>query len=133
MRVNDVRDALDGMQRSDEISQDFRKRLASEGLVVAYCRDSRTVAIIGAVSGEFRIGKGLVISRDRVRESEADDDYGFLRAVRGADLREYGPVPLSFETNTDHEPFSVLDEDSLFCLGIVFSVREGGRSLIWED
>lgn len=133
MRVDDVRDALDGMQRSDEISADFRKRMAAHGIVAAFCPNSRTVEVFGASTGEFRIGKGFVASSSGLRPSEADDDHGFLRAVRGTDRPDYGPVPLSFETNTNHEPFSVLDDDSLFCLGVVFSLNDTGRSLVWED
>lgn len=133
MRVDDVRDALDGMQRSDEIRAELKREMAAHGIVAAFCPDSRTVSVFGAVSGDFRIGKGFVVSSAGIRPSEADDDHGFLRAVRGADRRDYGPVPLSFETNTDHELFSVLDDDSLFCLGLVFNMNNARRSLVWED
>lgn len=127
MIIDDVRDALDGMDRSDQISEGLIADMRENGLVAVYCPDNRSAKVCGAVNDHFRIARGHVIESTGIRPSEADDDYGFLRAIRNADLNEYGMIPLSFETNTKHETFSVMSGDDLFCLGVTFKLpRDAG-------
>ncbi len=123
MTLEDVRDALDGMSRRDIPSTALVRAMRAANIVAAYCPDDRRVWIFGAASGEIPIGKGAAVSAGEVRLSEADDAPGFLRALRNTVRDDVGPVRLSFETNAEHEVFSALEGDTLFSLGVIFSVQ----------
>lgn len=123
MNITDVRDALDGMNRKDVISQDLIKSMKRANLVIAYCPDNMRVWVFGAVTGNLRINKGFIVSHEGITMTESDEDAGFLRALRDANRDDVGPVRLSFETNSPHEVFSVLEDDEMFSLGVVLDLN----------
>lgn len=129
----DVRDELDGMERTDEINQDLIKSMRESGLVSAVCLENSKVRIFGAFNGYVRVNRGFVVTENGLRPTEIDNEEGFFRAVRAAETRNFGMVPYSFETNTNHEVFSVIDNDSLFCLGIIFRIPEENGMIRTEE
>lgn len=123
MNLTEARDLLDGLNRQELPDASTVKALRTGGLVAAYCPDKSRVWVFGAARGEFRVNQGLLVSPKGVKISQNDDESGFLRALEDQDIHDYGRVPLSFETNSPHETFSVISGERLFCLGIIMDLK----------
>lgn len=121
--VEDVRIALDGMNKMDAPAPDLLRGMRQAGIVAAYCPDRTKVWVFGALKGEMRVNRGFTLSPSGIRPSENDDEPGFLRALRDQDRDDVGPVDLSFETNSPHEVFCVIDGDRMFSLGVILDMN----------
>lgn len=123
LTVEDVRIALDGMSKTDAPDPELLRGMRRSGIVAAYCPDRTKVWVFGALKGEFRVNRGFALNREGVRPTESDDEPGFLRALRDQDRDDVGSVDLSFETNSPHEVFCVIDGDRMFSLGVILDLN----------
>lgn len=122
--IQEIRDELDGSDKGFIPDKDLMKRMRKSRIIAAYCPDNRNVFVFGYAKGVVRINQGFSIDGDKVISSDTDDDEIFLRAIRNRNRDDLGPVRLSFEINADHEVFSIIEDDELFSLGVIFQLED---------
>ena len=140
---------IGGRQRGRELTEDEKRLAKDSGLVVVYGASDDTMIIDGALDddvdcfdgGTFHINRnGLVKWQDDIEDGEYCEDCPYFKAELASAMEitavwhDKGNPCWTYKTDIPHEEFAVYDDDEpdqLFCIGIVFSLSDLGKSSDW--
>lgn len=141
MDIQEVAAALDGVQYRDEDSRYDRNELRDAGIVVAFGASDDLMEFRGAVYdevGAYDGGSAKFTSDGLVEAPECDCEAAEkLHAMQSEGAVEVRAIwcpddgtgaSWKFETNAPHATFKVMEEDDLYCIGVVFSLGDLGAS-----
>lgn len=125
---------LDGNQYDNEITKEQEAIAADNGLVVAFGCSDDNVVLCGAIDYEIGAFDGTTfhVTRDGVLwapDCNCDECKYFEIAKRDASeikaiWHNSGEAAWTFETAIPHETFRIYEDGELFCIGIVFNLKD---------
>ena len=147
MTKEELASALNGRQYTSEISDREEQMAKESGLLVLFGASDDLCELRGAINDELSAYNGctLLIGPDGnlLQEIDRDDEevlkrHGLFVALaerrksaikidcKWCATKEYS---WTFETESPHAAFDVLEDDDKFCRGIVIDLKEAARQL----
>lgn len=139
MTPQEMADQLDGRQYPLDISKEERKFMEQQGLVVVYGASDDLMEFGGAIYDEFGCYDGGTATIDKYglfdswetakdsmdTEEEFQDYFDRKKASKQIEAI-WGKDDISWQYKTDipHATFKILEDDDVYCIGIVFSIGE---------
>lgn len=121
---------LNGRQIGKEITKDEEKLAFYNELVVIFGASDDLVELRGAINNEVgAYGSTMVcFLNGELLERECEDEtcpheeklYNKSKKV----LAEFGDEGWNFTTSIPHETFNIMEEDQIFCKGIILHLRD---------
>lgn len=128
--------AMNGCEYGQEGSKEFWATLRQNRLVAVFGYSDDCTELRGAIDDELGTDT-VLIDRDGLVKNECDDDdCPYWKRLKGADgiakiepINDGGDVDgveytFRFETMIPHATFKVMENDELYCFGIVFSLDD---------
>lgn len=122
---------LNGNEYGEEITKDQERQAEGAGLVVAYGHSDDIMVFKGALQnvinccggGEIYFTKyGIEVIYERY------NNFANINIIEVIFDKEYGVsdeyCPMQFKTEIPHATFRIMESGSLYCVGIVFNVRD---------
>lgn len=145
MNLKEWAEKLNDCEYGNEVSDEDRRNLSEDGVVVVYGYSDDNMEMDGAIYDEYPsyadtiyywTGNGFV-SNDRINEflDYIDDEYrefypllkplfknnterSYIRSIPGKDCQ------FEYETNIPCEWFNVMEDGNLYCKGFVFNKND---------
>jgi hypothetical protein len=117
----------------DGITKDHAALAKENGLVIVYGASDDIMVFEGAIYDEvgcFNGGKAFLNSTGLILNLCDDDSCPYFQEElkRGAIVRaiwhDKGNPCWTYETKIPHETFQMMDEGELYCIGIVFALKD---------
>ena len=124
MTAKELANRLDGRQVLEEITKDEERLAKESGLVAVFGYSDDNIEFRGAIDDEFGAWEGgtfWVYQSGRVWNT--DRLPGECKKIEALWCDGEGPA-WAYRTDIPHETFNIYEDDELFCIGIVFSVKE---------
>lgn len=124
---------LNGRQYGSEITDEEQRAAADAGLVVVFGYSDDNVELRGAIDAEASAYEGTTVylGAERLLQNDCDDDRCpyFLRERERAPhfkakWNDGDGAAWSYEVPWPHETFRVMEDDDLFCVGVVFALAD---------
>ena len=132
MTVRDAVQALHGCEYRQEGSRELFKRMKAAGLVAVFGGSDDLIYFAGAEDDELDAGDGSLFpftSAGLVRNDCDNDACPYFGAAKRDAVtivayfgRNY--TTWSYETDIPHETFDVLEDDEVYCRGLVFALAD---------
>lgn len=140
MNKKELAELLDGCEYGSEISDDLAEEAKDSGLVVVFCASDDLALFAGAIDDEIGAWNGTVAqiikSFDGVLFIDEDDIEEWEE--EGREIPPIAQVLIEREPEDDgvfiapwrcstlfpYEPFNVMEDGELYCIGIVFDLSE---------
>jgi hypothetical protein len=124
--------ALDGNQYREEGSRDLFAAMKAARLVAVYGASDDLMEFSGAINDELGAFDGATayLTKDGLLENECDSEEcpHFKQSKKSASTITAMWCPgdpycsWAYSTSIPHETFRVMEDDDLYCVGIVFSL-----------
>jgi len=128
---------LNGREYGSEITKAEEAEARASGLVVVFGYSDDNAELRGAIydeigcynGGEFRVSKSGVISINE-EDAEVLKRFGVYSQViaKGTLIQavwhDNGPAAWTYETKMPNASFEIMEEGSIYCHGIVFSIDD---------
>ena len=137
MTAKELAATLTGREAGEEIMMGEERDIKDAGLVVVYGYSDDNVEFCGAINDEVGSYDGgtVYLTENGILESPScecaeDCDCPYFDAARKkaktikAVWHDEGNPCWTFETNIPHETFEIMEEDEVFCKGIVFYMAD---------
>lgn len=116
---------LDGCDYRDEMSKEEIKEAKENGLVVVFGASDDLIEFEGCISEEEGCWCGALFKINSkkltIKETENRKDKNVIEAVWcDTELN----TSWSYNTSIPHAKFNVMEDDDLYCIGIVFSIYD---------
>lgn len=122
---------LNGRNYGDEITNGEAQAAKNAGLVVAFGYSDDNVELRGAIRDELSAYGGLEfeVTPNGLLRSDCDEgcpNFEYKRKSAGpiAKIKATYHSSWRFETKIPHETFKIMEDDELFCEGIVFALAD---------
>ena len=123
MTKEDLAELLSGRHRNEEITSWEEKVAHDNGLVVMFGASDDLVICKGVIDDEISAYDGCHFKFSKHLEIKTGDKHeGHRRSVEA--MWGYNDCPWSFKTEIPHSTFNILNDDELFCVGIIINVAE---------
>lgn len=124
MTAKDLANRLDGRQYLEEMTQEEERLAKENGLVVVFGYSDDNIELRGAIydeagcfdGGSFFVRKNGAVCAAGYESKDVIKIDAIWCGASGANWE--------YETKVPHETFNIYEEDELFCIGIVFSMKE---------
>ena len=123
--------ALNGCQVGEEINDETHELAKKNGLVVVYGASDDLIEFAGAFHDEVYAWNGAKIRVNKegvmVSKCEPDCPYFIEELKKGKSIQAIwgsNGVSWRYETEIEHAEFEVLEDDEVYCRGIVFHVDD---------
>lgn len=116
---------LQGREYGNEITKEESKQAKENGLVVVFGYSDDCMELRGAINDEF--GTEAYFDNEGNTLERCDDDcIHSQRAFEKANKIEgdYTNSGWRFTTTIPHDTFDIVEEDELYCRGIVFNIKD---------
>jgi hypothetical protein len=141
MTKEQLAEQINGTEYRDEVSQLHEQAAKQHGLVIVFGYSDDNMEFRGAINDEVGCyeggtalvdSKGLLPERDNIDDDETLEDY-FKRKSTAKEIKAVwcpkdgnGEIIASwaYETKIPHAVFDVVEDDELYCKGIVFSLSD---------
>lgn len=139
LTAKDLADRLNGRQYLSEMNRQDHFDAHTAGLVVVFGGSDDIAEFSGAINdeasgpGEILIdAEGVLPSWDSASESqESAADYlrraATAKKIEAVWCAKGQPYDWTYKTSIPHSRFEVLDGPDLYCMGIVFSLKDLGQ------
>lgn len=136
MSAEDIAKSLDGREYPLNLSRLDIHRAKSAGLVILRGASDDLAELDGAISDETDVYETNILKIDKKgfvpdREQIDDDDDAIIEwADRVRNCMEINvkvfedDITFQYETDIPHTTFKVVEDDDVYCIGIVFSVED---------
>jgi hypothetical protein len=125
---------LDGREYLDEVPDPLHRQLREAGLVAVFGGSDDLVYFAGAISDERGARDGTLFHVDAkglILDDPSDPDWhdreprlslaGVIRSLWWRDR-----ISWSYETTIPHATFTILEDDEIYCWGLVFALSDAG-------
>jgi hypothetical protein len=115
---------LDGREYGSEITREEHKEAHENGLVVVYGASDDLIEFNGCIDDEFSCWRGADFGIKRKDMSVKEEYQGNKNRIKAIwNNKELG-TSWNYETNIPHATFKIVEEEDLYCIGIVFSIYD---------
>ncbi|GHT09055.1 hypothetical protein FACS189426_06290 [Bacteroidia bacterium] len=129
---------LDGREHRDEIFKDEEKAAKESGLVVVFGASDDLMELRGAIRDEIGCYEGGTACFDEngllENECENEDCPHFEKIKEKAkkiealwcakEVTEDNYISWTYETDIPHSTFKIMEDEEIYCIGIVFSIYD---------
>lgn len=138
--ASEVAASLDGAGYPLRLCREDQELLSANGLVVVIGNSDDIISFYGAIDDESGVynGGNVLLDKDGLLESEEQFFEGRPSAAQATQYHERiqaakkikakwcegGLIPWTYETDIKHETFKIMDEGSVYCVGLVFHVDD---------
>lgn len=132
MNKQELAKLLNGRKIGEEISRDEEKQASLSNLVVIYGASDDLAEICGAINDECSAYGDNVIPffNGELLTKECEDDtcphelrlFNLAKIVKPIWCKDN--ISWTYETDIPHETFDILEDDEIFCRGIVFDLKD---------
>lgn len=115
---------LDGREYRSEITREEHKEAFENGLVVVYGASDDLIEFNGCIDDELSAYRGAcfgIKSKNMKVKEDYEGDKNKIKAIW--DNKELG-TSWNYETTIPHATFKIVEEEDLYCIGIVFSIYD---------
>lgn len=141
MNIHDLAKQIDGVQYRKENTRFDKNEAKTNRIVVVYGASDDLMEFDGAISDEIGAYDGTeanISTRGLVIEPDCDCDAArelhdmklrggkSIKAIWAPD--DGSGASWKYETSIPHATFNVMEDDDLYCVGIVFSLDELGET-----
>lgn len=122
---------LNNCRKGDEVSDEINLLAKENNLVIVYGASDDLIEFEGAIDDELDAYGGRTVYLDKngiIKNLCDDEDCLYYQKIIEkaifiiAHWHDTGYYCWSYETSIPHETFDVLEDDGVFCRGIVFSL-----------
>lgn len=135
MTKEELAKELDGREIGNEVSIELSVEAEKSGLVIVFGASDDLIELEGAIEDEFdAYGGGKIYFKDgRLQKNECDYDECPYFKERLASSRvveavwngdDNGAPAWTYKTDIPHSEFNILEDDGVYCRGIVFSLSD---------
>lgn len=139
MTPQEMADQLDGRQYPLDISKEEREFMKQQGLVVVYGASDDLMEVDGAIRDEgdcyngetFQIDKEGILESWESAKDNMESEESFQRYFRRKEdakqieaIWNEDDISWQYKTDIPHATFTILEDDDVYCIGIVFSIGE---------
>jgi len=129
MNIKNFLIELNGRKTGKEISMLETIELSKLGLVIAFGYGDESITFRGAINdkvGCYEGGKIFINDKKVFKECESKCEHEVLAKYKIINVLwwELESVSWTFETDIPHESFNILDDDKVFCKGILFNIKD---------
>ena len=135
MTKEELAKMLDRSQYPFKVTKAFKERAKSANLVIVYGASDDLMEFRGAIDEELSACDGTTALLSPVSglllKSECNDDCPYFKALasNAIELRQvWCPESINaswgYETKIPHATFDILEDDDLYCRGIVFNLSD---------
>jgi len=145
MNTKELADLLNGRNYRDEITNDEERKALENGLVVVFGASDDLMGFRGAIYNEIECNEGgtAYLNKDGLLENECDDcDCPYFEKEKdkakeinaiwcpdevkddNGNIIDY--ISWDYETDIPHEKFAIIEDEGIYCLGIVFDINNLG-------
>lgn len=133
MTVEEVAKMLNGRECRGEVSDEEEKKIADSGIVVVFGASDDLCEFRGAICDEAGCYDGgeVLVTRGGLVEPHDDcecDYCGYETSISEAQVINAkwhdGDIAWTYETEIPHKTFDVMEDDEVYCRGIVFKLED---------
>lgn len=129
MNAKELAKMLDGRQYMNEVTECDVQLAKENGLVIVYGYSDDNAEFEGAIDDEVGCFNGRTINLDDQGKIIYLNDFpggyaGNLYRIEAVWCDKEIGASWSYRTDIPHETFNVYEDDELFCVGIVFSLKD---------
>jgi hypothetical protein len=125
MTKEELAELLNCRQRNDEITSEEEKIAHDNGLVVIFGASDDLVEFRGVLCDEIGAYEGCHFKFNKELEIKVGDKHkGHKRSVEAVWCPEDMYCSWGFVTTIPHSTFKILEDDEVFCEGIIINVAE---------
>lgn len=134
MTKKELAELLNGRQHRGETTKEIEQQAEENGLVIVFGVSDDLTEFRGAIydekghyeGGEIFISKkGKIVNSD---DADCDDDRIISACQRCKNKIDaiWGENNISwtFKTDIPHEEFTIVEDDDIYCIGIIFSISD---------
>jgi len=139
MNIKEVAERMDGVKMGEE-SEEFSNMILDGPYVIVYGYSDDNMELGGAIRDEIGAygGTTVLINENGLLKSHGDDPeycdecpHYIREAVNSKKIKaiwcpEGQDTSWAYETAIPHETFRIMEGDDVFCIGIVFNLKELG-------
>ena len=116
---------INNCQYRDELNKQLKNEARENGLIVVYGASDDLIEFEGSIYEEEACGNGGLFKINSkkltVKETENPEAKNVIKAVWcDHELN----TSWSYETKIPHVKFNIMEDDDLYCIGIVFSIYD---------
>jgi len=116
---------INNCQYRDELNNQLKNEARENGLIVVYGASDDLIEFEGCISEEEGCWSGglfkINAKKLTVKETENSESKNVIKAIWcDPELN----TSWSYETKIPHVKFNVMEDDDLYCIGIVFSIYD---------
>lgn len=123
---------INGSEIGKELTNDLEKEAKNLGLVVIFGASDDLAELRGAINDEVSVYDGGTIYFDEngLLESECEDETCPHEVRRQESAKSVealwceGDISWTYKTEIPHAKFNVLEDDEIYCTGIVFHIED---------
>jgi len=136
MTISELVKEIDGSEYPFRLSKEQVEKAKQSGIVVVYGASDDLMEFEGFVWDERGAYEGAIAFIDKngllpVRECIEDDEVlkDYFKRIDDAKSIDAlwcngdGTVAWTYETDIPHETFKIMDDDEVYCVGIVFKIE----------
>ncbi|SPF51161.1 conserved hypothetical protein [Candidatus Desulfosporosinus infrequens] len=134
MNIQEFAEMLDGNEMGNEISKVDTIRAKELGFVVVFGYSDDNAEFRGAINEEVGCFDGKTIYLDEhgiFEECDCECVHSALAKQKCKQIEAIwhneGEVAWAYETDIHHAEFKIMEDDALFCVGIVFDIKSLGQ------
>ena len=120
--VKEFAELLNGREIGKEITQEDVKLAKENNLVAVYGASDDLMEFEGAIYDELDAWEGTIarVSKDGILKPPCEDKSAkTIKAVWGENN-----ISWTYETEIPHETFDIMEDEDVYCRGIVFSMDD---------
>jgi hypothetical protein len=117
------------------VSRQFEQELKDSELVIIYGASDDLIEFGGAISDELGAGNGtikhiyktgIIGDRDKV-DSDEDMELYLKNKQNSKEIKAIwgiNDISWQYETEIPHKVFHIVEDDEIYCIGIIFSIND---------